>query len=662
MGKRKALGCSNIEQEDADVDATNSPSKRVREELIVDPCDVPTDKPAMCPSSEEKEKTGSSGKRKRDDQGMHPGIDASAFDGEGGSKRTRIKWASDDAQFKMLGPIQLPDFVKEPIVGANLAIEIQRLNMHLAVINRKLQESGVPDDFLGEDRSVYLPPDVDFLGNRINSRQAMHHEKLIWQRQRIISRLILMNPTFKPPPACKPEKLYKKLYIPLKEYPECNFTGLIIGPRGSTLKRMERETGARIRVKGKGLLKEGRAHCKDPMENEDLHVLIEAENNKSLDAAVEMVEKLLVPCNEGINDHKVAQLKELAELNIMCRVCGGLGHKQNMCPCRSSVARGTDYPDTASVMGSKMEQRHSFLGGRPPFVDASSVPIHASWAYHPASGASPFYMPYSGSTTAMKNKIDKENNESNLYVGYLPRTVDDGRLIQLFSPFGRLISAKVVRDKKTGLSKGIGFVKFVNPVDAARAVARMNGHKIDGRILVVRVAGRLHGASLNYRTSVSTGIDHRIMDMRPKYMHLNNPKQLERPAATESVQPGPHASTTKSCNFESACSPVHTAQTGSFCSQLPLSCGSSAQFQISPCCMNERASPNWPNNVQHLAVHQMPHSQAGVLLPGQGNEKSLNPPTVSIVFEFEVSEAEEFCSLSAQLKYQKLKNFVHSQR
>ncbi|KAJ1384596.1 Splicing factor 1, helix-hairpin domain [Sesbania bispinosa] len=101
----------------------------------------------------------------------------------------------------------------------------------------------------------------------------------------------------------------KKLYIPMKEYPGYNFIGLIIGPRGNTQKRMEKETGAKIVIRGKGSVKEGRLQQKrdlkpDPSENEDLHVLVEAETQESLDAAAGMVEKLLQPVDEVLNEHK----------------------------------------------------------------------------------------------------------------------------------------------------------------------------------------------------------------------------------------------------------------------------------------------------------------------------------------------------------------------
>lgn len=58
--------------------------------------------------------------------------------------------------------------------------------------------------------------------------------------QDLITEMIKANPSFKPPADYKPEKKYRRLRIPLEEYPGYNFIGLIIGPRGNTQKRMER--------------------------------------------------------------------------------------------------------------------------------------------------------------------------------------------------------------------------------------------------------------------------------------------------------------------------------------------------------------------------------------------------------------------------------------
>ncbi|KAL0371681.1 UNVERIFIED_CONTAM: Splicing factor-like protein 1 [Sesamum calycinum] len=69
-------------------------------------------------------------------------------------------------------------------------------------------------------------------------------------------------------------------------------------------------------------------------------------------------------------------------------------------------------------------------------------------------------------------------------------TSNCGRLKELFLPFGKITKTTVVKDQTTGLSKGYGFVKFENPLDAAAAMAYMNGYKMDGKMLAVRVAGQ----------------------------------------------------------------------------------------------------------------------------------------------------------------------------
>ena len=49
-----------------------------------------------------------------------------------------------------------------------------------------------------------------------------------------------------------------KVSIPQDDHPEINFVGLLIGPRGNTLKSMEKDTGAKIIIRGKGSIKEGK--------------------------------------------------------------------------------------------------------------------------------------------------------------------------------------------------------------------------------------------------------------------------------------------------------------------------------------------------------------------------------------------------------------------
>ncbi len=75
-----------------------------------------------------------------------------------------------------------------------------------------------------------------------------------------------------------------------------------------------------------------------------------------------------------------------------------------------------------------------------------------------------------------------------LYVGNLAYSVRDDSLLQAFSPFGTVTSAKVMMDRETGRSKGFGFVEMGSDAEAQAAVNGMNGQALDGRAIVVNEA------------------------------------------------------------------------------------------------------------------------------------------------------------------------------
>ncbi|KAK2101908.1 Polyadenylate-binding protein 1 [Saguinus oedipus] len=76
----------------------------------------------------------------------------------------------------------------------------------------------------------------------------------------------------------------------------------------------------------------------------------------------------------------------------------------------------------------------------------------------------------------------------NLYVENLDDGIDDERLQKEFSPFGTITSAKVMMEN--GLSKGVGFVCFSSPEEAAKAVTEMNGRIVATKPLCVTLAQR----------------------------------------------------------------------------------------------------------------------------------------------------------------------------
>ena len=170
--------------------------------------------------------------------------------------------------------------------------------------------------------------------------------------------------------------------------------GLLIGPRGNTLKKMETESQAKIAIRGKGSVKEGKgrsdaAHTSN--QEEDLHCLIMADTEEKVNKAKALIHNVIetaASIPEGQNELKRNQLRELAALNgtlrddenqacqnckvlertsckeiltytggqighrkydcpeqrnftanIVCRVCGNAGHMARDCPDRQ---RGSD--------------------------------------------------------------------------------------------------------------------------------------------------------------------------------------------------------------------------------------------------------------------------------------------------------------------------------
>lgn len=75
-----------------------------------------------------------------------------------------------------------------------------------------------------------------------------------------------------------------------------------------------------------------------------------------------------------------------------------------------------------------------------------------------------------------------------LFVGSLPWATDDNKLADLFSQFGEVVSAKVLKDRETGRSRGFGFVEMTNDNEAKEAIDKLNGSDLEGRKIVVNVA------------------------------------------------------------------------------------------------------------------------------------------------------------------------------
>ncbi|CRG93951.1 CUGBP Elav-like family member 1, putative [Plasmodium gallinaceum] len=76
---------------------------------------------------------------------------------------------------------------------------------------------------------------------------------------------------------------------------------------------------------------------------------------------------------------------------------------------------------------------------------------------------------------------------ANLFIFHVPNEWQQADLIQAFSPFGELLSARIATEKNTGRNRGFAFVSYDNIESAAAAISQMNGFMALNKKLKVTV-------------------------------------------------------------------------------------------------------------------------------------------------------------------------------
>ncbi|KAJ1662288.1 hypothetical protein IW140_001924 [Coemansia sp. RSA 1813] len=268
---------------------------------------------------------------------------ASANDSDAGERKRprKNRWGAKDmtttAQAALTGTMS-----KEQIENYAAVLRIDE-------ITRRLKSGDVvpPDG----QRSPSPPPKYNSEGKRTNTREHRYRRKLEEERMRLVEEQLKRNPDYRPPSDYRRRSRFSdKVFIPVDENPGLNFIGLLIGPRGNTLKKIEGDSGSKISIRGKGSIKEGKrrddAHI--PGADEELHCHIVADSEEKVKRGVRLVREIIEKAcvtPEGHNDLKRNQLRELAALNgtlrddegQVCTNCGQTGHRQWACPDRPNV-------------------------------------------------------------------------------------------------------------------------------------------------------------------------------------------------------------------------------------------------------------------------------------------------------------------------------------
>ena len=92
----------------------------------------------------------------------------------------------------------------------------------------------------------------------------------------------------------------------------------------------------------------------------------------------------------------------------------------------------------------------------------------------------------------------------NIYVGNLSYEATDITIRKAFESFGEVTSAKVIKDKYSGQSRGFGFVEMPAQSQAQTAIKSLNGKELLGKPISVNEAraradqGRTGGGRMDY--------------------------------------------------------------------------------------------------------------------------------------------------------------------
>merc|ERR1719266_2711602 len=267
------------------------------------------------------------------------------------ARKRKSRWGGNDGIEKTFIP-GMPTMMPQGLSKEQEEAYLLQLKIEDASRRLRTGDLGIPLN--PEDRSPSPEPIYSSDGKRLNTRDYRKRKELEESRHGSIQRMLTINPEYKPPPDYKPPmiKVNDKVMIPQEEHPEINFVGLLIGPRGNTLKSMESETGAKIIIRGKGSVKEGKVGRKDgqplPGEDEPLHAYVTSTDPECVKKAVNKIKEIIqqgVEVPEGSNELRKMQLRELALLNgtlredgmMKCTNCGAADHKTWQCQDKANV-------------------------------------------------------------------------------------------------------------------------------------------------------------------------------------------------------------------------------------------------------------------------------------------------------------------------------------
>lgn len=161
---------------------------------------------------------------------------------------------------------------------------------------------------------------------------------------------------------------------------------------------------------------------------------------------------------------------------------------------RRPSGQGTSFsPSATPFVPSSSSGGSVGLAGNTQSMSASAPVFQPPSSIHSPRSQSPHYAPQTGPMMAVPGSNLQYSataatyiDPCNLFCKNLDASIDSNKLFTLFKDFGRIVSARVMRDEK-GASREFGFVSYRRSEDASRALAEMNGKQFGSKQMIVRL-------------------------------------------------------------------------------------------------------------------------------------------------------------------------------